>query len=102
MMNFYTSRADYHVVRELPAGKGFADIAFLPKPGSRQGPRKNPAMLIKLKWNRSAKAAIRQIKDRNYSGALKDYQGEILLVGINYTKKWKRYICRIEKLPVLP
>ncbi len=97
MMSFYTSRADYHVVRELPAGKGFADIAFLPKPGAGHGPRKNPAMLIELKWNRSAKAAIRQIKDRNYAGALKDYHGEILLVGINYTKKTKKYTCRIEK-----
>ena len=74
------------------AGKGFADIAFIPR---TEG--KNPAMLIELKWNRSARAAIKQIKDRNYTGALKDYHGELLLVGINYTKKTGKYTCRIEK-----
>ncbi len=92
MMSFYTSRGEYLVIRELPAGKGFADIAFIPR---TEG--KNPAMLIELKWNRSARAAIKQIKDRNYTGALKDYHGELLLVGINYTKKTGKYTCRIEK-----
>ena len=92
MMSFYTSRGDYLVVRELPAGKGFADVAFIPR---QQG--KNPAMLIELKWNRSARAAIKQIKDREYAGALSGYHGDILLVGINYTKKTKKYTCRIEK-----
>ena len=98
MMSFYTARADYHVVRDLPivnkftAGKGFADIAFIPK---TEG--KHPAMLVELKWNRSARAAIRQIKDKNYEGALKDCRGELLLVGINYTKRSKKYTCRIER-----
>ncbi|MBQ9436715.1 MAG: PD-(D/E)XK nuclease domain-containing protein, partial [Lachnospiraceae bacterium] len=94
MMSFYTSRADYRVVRELPAGKGFADVAFIPR---REGER--PAMIIELKWNRSAKAAIKQIKDKNYAGALSGYHGDILLVGINYTKKTKKYTCKIEKVP---
>ena len=92
MMSFYTARADYHVIRELPSGKGFADIAFIPK---QEG--KDPAMIVELKWNRSARAALRQIKHREYTGALSDYHGEILLVGINYTKKTKKYTCRIEK-----
>ncbi len=93
MVSFYTARNQYRVIRELPAGKGFADIAFIPK---IQG--KCPAMLVELKWNRSARAAIRQIKDRNYAGVLSDYHGKILLVGINYTKKTKKYICRIEEI----
>ncbi len=92
MMSFYTARADYYVKRELPAGRGFADLAFIPK---EQG--KTPAMIVELKWNRSARAAIKQIKDKSYTGFLSDYHGEIILVGINYTKKTGKYTCRIEK-----
>ncbi|MBR1627699.1 MAG: hypothetical protein IJ679_00330 [Lachnospiraceae bacterium] len=54
-------------------------------------------MVVELKWNRSAKAAIKQIRDKCYTGVLSDYRGEILLVGINYTKKTGKYTCRIEK-----
>ncbi|MCR4908976.1 MAG: ATP-binding protein [Lachnospiraceae bacterium] len=92
MMSFYTARADYHVKRELPAGRGFADIVFIPKYTG-----KVPAMIVELKWNRSAKAAIKQIKDKNYTGALSGCKGEIVLVGINYNKKTGKYTCRIEK-----
>ncbi len=104
MMSFYTARADYYVKRELPAGRGFADIAFIPKRlGGRPVRKGRPgsvAMIVELKWNRSAQAAIRQIKDRSYSGALSDYCGEIILVGINYTKKTGRYTCKIERVEV--
>ena len=91
MMSFYTARADYYVKRELPAGRGFADIVFIPKQN-----RKTPAMIVELKWNRSANTAILQIRAKTYTGALSDYHGEILLVGINYTKKSGKYTCRIE------
>ena len=91
MVSYYTARSDYYVKRELPSGRGFADIVFIPR---TEG--KNPAMIVELKWNRSACAAIRQIKDKSYTGALSGYKGEILLVGINYTKKSGKYSCRIE------
>ena len=94
MISFYTARADYYVKRELPAGRGFADIVFIPK---YQG--KVPAMIVELKWNRSANTAIKQIHTKKYTGALSsDYHGEIILVGINYTKKSNKYTCRIEKV----
>ncbi len=93
MMSYYTARKHYYVKRELPAGKGFADIVFIPR---NEGG--HPAMIVELKWNRSAKAAIKQVRDREYDGALSGYKGEMLLVGINYTKKTGRYSCRIEKL----
>ncbi|HAG69086.1 MAG TPA: hypothetical protein DCL38_03845 [Lachnospiraceae bacterium] len=96
MMSFYTARADYYVKRELPAGRGYADIAFIPK---HEG--KDPAMIVELKWNRSAKAAIRQIKDKSYTGALSGYKGEVILAGINYTKKTGRYTCRIERISAM-
>lgn len=39
-----------------------------------------------MKWNKSAEEAIEQIKDRRYPDALKDFGGNILVVGINYDK----------------
>ncbi len=93
MMSFYTARNDYEIRRELPAGRGFADLVFLPKQG-----REVPAMVVELKWNRSARAAIKQIRDRQYAGALSGYPGDVLLVGINYTKKTGRHTCRIERV----
>ncbi|MCD8299724.1 MAG: hypothetical protein LUC41_00875 [Clostridiales bacterium] len=42
-------------------------------------------------------AAINQIREKRYTGALSDYNGEILLVGINYDKETKKHSCEIEK-----
>ena len=91
MMSYYTARKYYMIIRELPSGKGFADIAFIPKAGETK-----PAMIIELKWDKDADSAINQIHNRNYSGKLKAYGGELLLIGINYTKKEKNYNCVIE------
>ena len=57
-----------------------------------------PAAVIELKWDKSASGAIAQIKDRHYVDALKDYQGNLLLAGINYNKRTKTHTCTIEKL----
>lgn len=89
---FYTARNRYQMVRELPSGKGFADIVLLPLRGVDA-----PAILLELKWNQSADAAIAQIKRQEYAGALSGFSGEILLVGVNYSKKTKRHECRIER-----
>lgn len=74
---------------------GDADIVFLPLPHTGK-----PALVVELKYGRSAGAAIRQIKDRQYTQALEDYAGEILLVGINYDRnnKNKPHSCEIEKI----
>lgn len=89
---FYTARNRYQMVRELPSGKGFADIVLIPHPGIRK-----PALVLELKWDKSAQSAINQIKEKNYTSSLADYAGEIILVGINYSKKTKRHECRIER-----
>ena len=49
------------------------------------------------RYNKSAESAIQQIKDKNYPDCLKDYSGEVLLVGISYDDE-KRHCCRIEKI----
>ena len=42
-------------------------------------------------------AAIAQIKEKNYMNVLKNYHGNILLVGINYNQETKEHSCLIEK-----
>ena len=78
----------------MPTGKGFADICMIP----RKEHLDKPAVVIELKWNKSTDGALEQIKEKNYGSALKEYQGKMLLVGINYDKKTKKYECVIEKL----
>ena len=91
---FYFAREYYTIIRELPAGKGFADICFIP----RKMHLDKPAVIIELKWDRSAKGAISQIKEKQYVDALKYYKGSLLLAGINYDKKTKTHTCVIERI----
>ncbi len=93
LMAYYSAKAYYmNPVMELPSGKGFADVVYLPK---RNVDR--PALVVELKWNRSAEGAIAQIKDRQYADWIQGYTGDILLVGIDYDEK-KGYECVIERL----
>lgn len=89
---YYSACRDYTLVRELPTGNGFADMVFLPKRTSL-----NPALVVELKWDKTAEGAISQIKSKGYVSVLKEYKGNILLVGINYEKKSRKHQCRIEK-----
>ena len=50
-----------------------------------------------LKWNQTDEGAIRQIRNRDYPEALKNYGGDILLVGINYDTRSKKHTCKVEK-----
>ena len=79
-MAYFTAPAYYDIIREHPAGKGYADFIF--KPRANAGWR--PAMVVELKYNKSADTAIKQIKEKRYQGALSGYNEKILLVGINY------------------
>ena len=83
----------YMKVEELPSGKGIADVVFIPK---KRTP--DPAIIVELKWNKTADAAITQIKNRDYPKVLEDYSGEMILVGINYDDKTKEHSCKIEKI----
>lgn len=89
----YAARNFYTVHRELAGGKGFADLVFLPK---KKFPEK-PALVVELKWDKSAAGALKQIQEKEYCRSLEDYQGNLLLVGIDYDKKTKEHQCVIEK-----
>ena len=89
---YYYAKNDYIVHRELPTGKGFADIVLIP--------RKNvttPAIVVELKFNKDADAAIDQIKRKQYPAKVSQYADHLLLVGINYDRQTKTHTCCIEK-----
>lgn len=81
-------------IRELPTGLGFADFVFIPKPEYKN---RYPALVVELKWNKSAVTALQQIKDRKYPESILNYTGNMLLVGISYNKESKLHECVIEK-----
>ena len=83
---------EYVQIQELPSGKGYADVVFIPRKGSDK-----PAMIVEFKCNTSAGGAIQQIKDRNYPQLVGQLTCAILLVGISYNKKTKKHECHIEK-----
>ena len=89
---YYYAKNDYIVHRELATGKGFADLVFIP--------RKNvttPAIVVELKFNQPVQTAIDQIHQRNYPAKLREYTGELLLVGISYDRETKQHSCQIER-----
>ena len=70
----------YTIIPELDTGKGYADLAFIPKKPDI------PAMLIELKYEKDADTAIDQIHRQKYPDRLELYKGNLLLVGINYDR----------------
>ncbi|MEI3326840.1 MAG: AAA family ATPase [Thomasclavelia sp.] len=89
-LGYITARNEYTLIREMPSGKGYADIVFIPK-------KNKPAMIVELKWNHEAKTAIDQIKEKKYYCGLEKYLDELLLVGISYNKETKEHSCIIER-----
>lgn len=91
----YLSSVDYYEkFQELSSGKGYVDILFLPRRASGK-----PALIVELKWNRSAKSAVAQIKAKNYVQFLEKLgiRDRILLVGVNYSTKTGKHTCVIEE-----
>ncbi|MCI9142911.1 MAG: AAA family ATPase [Lachnospiraceae bacterium] len=93
---YFSYGDEYLMFEELPAGSGYADIVYFPKKDSIL-----PLLVVELKWNNSTEGAIEQILDRRYPEAVREYGGEILLVGISYSKDApagnRRHTCRIER-----
>ena len=95
---YYAAQDYYTVVPELDTGKGYADLAYIPKEP------KYPAMLIELKYEKAADTAIAQIRRQKYPDRLELYKGNLILVGINYdrtvsneSEEFKHHSCEIEK-----
>ena len=89
---YYSARNNYVIHREYPSGKGFADLVLIPRKHID-----SPAIIIELKYNKTAQGAIDQIKRKEYPEQVKAYTDNILLVGINYDKETKQHTCIIER-----
>ena len=85
----------YVKIEELPSGHGLADLAYIPKRHSSL-----PGMIIELKWDKSAEGAVQQIKDKKYTALISQFDGDLILVGINYNSKTDSHACKIERIRV--
>ena len=88
---YFYANAQYTVIKELPTGKGYADVALIPFVPNI------PAIIIELKNNKTAQGAVEQIRARNYDDALCHYRGDLLFVGVNYDTESKTHECKIER-----
>ena len=88
---YYAAIKDYKIFHELPTGKGFADMVFVPvnKPH-------RPAIVVELKYDKTAEGAIEQIKRKDYPKSLKGFSRRIILVGINYNTKESKHEVEME------
>ncbi len=99
---YLSARDRYFVRREQPAGKGVADVAFIP-----QNPKdtKCRPFIVELKAADSAEQAIKQIRNKNYTAIFEDaltgdthYAQPPLAVGIAWDPKTKAHECIVEDL----
>ena len=97
---YFNAEQYYTMIPEMQAGKGYADLTYIPSPDYPD----KPALLIELKWNKSADTAIEQIHRQKYTDSLSKYKGNIIMVGINYDRdvdnedeKFKRHTCVVER-----
>ena len=90
-LSYFYADSYYTVVSELPSGKGFADIVFIPYVPDK------PAIIVELKRNTSVQSAIDQIRQKEYPDILKKYKDNLLLVGVSYSEKSKKHSAIIEK-----
>lgn len=89
---YLNARSQYKIVREMPAGVGFADFIFYPNNKSK------PAFIIELKKDATPDEALQQIREKRYAKALDGYRGQKLAVGISYDSKLKTHKVKIEEI----
>ena len=89
---YLSARTKYKIVREMPAGIGFADFIFYPNDKNK------PAFIIELKKDSTPDEALKQIKEKRYALALKEYTGQKLAIGISYNSKQKQHHIKIEEI----
>jgi len=91
---YFDAKNTYKIEQEKESGKGVADFIFYPK-----NMLNGTVIILELKVGTSAKDAIKQIHERKYYNKIKEqgYEGNVLLVGLNVTRKTKKYTCIIEE-----
>ncbi len=90
VLAYYAAKPFYKIFHELPTGKGFADMVFIPLHNSSR-----PAIVVEFKYDKSADSAIDQIHRKEYP-ALKGFSKQIILCGINYNKSTSKHEVEME------
>ena len=97
---YLAARDCYRVEREDRAGRGYVDFIFYPELD-----RRADGIILELKVDASADAALQQIREKDYAlrfegklGQSSPFTGRILGVGIAYDKKTKKHSCKVEVL----
>jgi hypothetical protein len=88
---YFYATSRYTIISELPAGKGYADVVFIPYVPNV------PAMIVELKRNKTTGAALEQIESKQYFNVMDKYQGDLLLVAVNYDEKTNEHTCEIKR-----
>ena len=88
---YFFAASEYTIIKELPAGKGYADMAFIPFVKGL------PAMVVELKMEGGTSAAMEQMVERRYADALSAFEGDVLRVAVSYDRESKRHACKIVK-----
>ena len=91
VLAYYAAKPFYKIFHELPTGKGFADMVFIPLHNSSR-----PAIVVELKYDKSADSAIDQIHRKEYPASLKGFSKQIILCGINYNKSTSKHEVEME------
>ena len=89
---YFYANTRYTIISELPAGKEYADVVFIPYIPNV------PAMIVELKRNHSTGAALKQIECKQYFNVMDKYQGDLLLVAVNYDEKTNEHNCEIKRV----
>lgn len=88
---YFYATSRYTIISELPSGKGYADVVFIPYVPNV------PAMIVELKRNKTTGAALAQIERKEYFNVMDKYQGDLLLVAVNYDEKTNAHACEIKR-----
>ena len=91
---FFSAVRRYRLVREMPAGKGFADLAMIPLASSGAV----PGVVVELKYGGTPEEALRQVRERAYRRGVEGLSANgLVLAGIAYDPKTKTHSCAIER-----
>ena len=91
----HTATRRWRLVREAPAGKGFADLVMAPLASHPEV----PGVVVELKYGATPEDALAQIRERGYARAFGEPApaAGVLLCGIAYDPKAKEHSALIER-----
>lgn len=92
---FFSAVRRYKLIREAPAGKGYADLVMVPLKSAGAV----PGVAVELKWDATPADAVAQVRERGYGRFFRGTSAEndIIICGIAYDPKSKTHSCSIKR-----